>query len=99
MLKEEKTLADLQMLISKGRKKGFLTYEEINETLDEDVTSDRMDDMLMVLDEMGIQLVDTEGGWTASNRPSMTMKMPTNPWIPRTMKPKLPPTRAGSAIR
>ncbi len=62
MLKEEKTLADLQMLISKGRKKGFLTYEEINETLDEDVTSDRMDDMLMVLDEMGIQLVDTEGG-------------------------------------
>jgi len=61
MLKEEKTLADIQMLISKGRSKGFLTYEEINDALDEEVTSDRMDDMLMVLDEMGIQLVDDEG--------------------------------------
>ncbi len=59
MIKEKK-YADLQKLISRGRNKGYLTYEEINKTLSSEATTDRMDDMIMVLEEMDIQLVDDE---------------------------------------
>jgi len=46
-------------LIEKGRKKGFLTYEEMNEELSEEaVTPARLDSLLMTLDEMGINLLD-----------------------------------------
>jgi len=57
---EEKNLAELQRLISKGKSQGYLTYDEINDTLSEEVTSEHMDDMIMVLDEMDIELIDDE---------------------------------------
>lgn len=50
---------DMQRLISIGREKGFLTYKELNDALPDDfVTSDRMDDMILIFDEMDIQVVD-----------------------------------------
>ncbi len=58
MLKEKK-FADLQRLISKGRAKGYLTYDEVNNALPE-TSPEGMDDMIMVLDEMDIQLIDDE---------------------------------------
>ncbi|HUW19383.1 MAG TPA: RNA polymerase sigma factor RpoD [Sedimentisphaerales bacterium] len=49
----------IRALIDKGRKKGFLTYEEMNEDLPEEaVTPARLDSLLMTLDEMGIDLLD-----------------------------------------
>jgi RNA polymerase primary sigma factor len=49
----------IRALIEKGRKKGFLTYEEMNEELPEEaVTPARLDSLLMTLDEMGIDLLD-----------------------------------------
>ena len=46
-------------LIEKGMKKGFLTYEEMNEELPEEaVTPVRLDNILSTLDEMGINLLD-----------------------------------------
>ena len=57
---EEKNLAELQRLISKGKSQGYLTYDEINDTLSLEITSEHMDDMIMVLDEMDIQLIDNE---------------------------------------
>ncbi|MHC4751071.1 MAG: sigma-70 family RNA polymerase sigma factor [Planctomycetota bacterium] len=49
----------IKMLIQKGRKKGFLTYEEMNEDLPEDAVSlVRLDSLLATLDEMGISLLD-----------------------------------------
>ncbi len=49
----------IKALIDKGKKKGYLTYEEMNEELpDEAITPNRLDSLLMTLDEMGIQLVD-----------------------------------------
>ncbi|MBU4565227.1 MAG: RNA polymerase sigma factor RpoD [Desulfarculus sp.] len=57
---EEKNLAELQRLISKGKSQGYLTYDEINDTLSPEITSEHMDDMIMVLDEMDIQLIDNE---------------------------------------
>ena len=57
MLKDQK-FDDLQKLISQGKTKGYLTYDELNDALSPEVTSQRMDDMIMVLGEMDIELVD-----------------------------------------
>jgi len=49
----------IRMLIEKGQKKGFLTYDEMNENLPEDAVSPgRLDQLLATLDERGISLVD-----------------------------------------
>jgi len=50
---------DVKLLIEEGRKKGFLTYEGINRVLPDDlVSSEKLDALLMHLDEMGVQLLD-----------------------------------------
>jgi len=49
----------VKTLIEKGRKKGFLTYEEMNKELpDEIVSPSRLDSLLATLDELGISLID-----------------------------------------
>ncbi|MDD5459601.1 MAG: RNA polymerase sigma factor region1.1 domain-containing protein, partial [Phycisphaerae bacterium] len=49
----------VKAIIEKGKKKGFLTYEEVNDDLPEDAISPaRLDQLLATLDEMGIKLVD-----------------------------------------
>ncbi len=47
------------LMIAKGKKKGFLTYEEMNDDLPEEAVSvGRLDSLLATLDEMGISLLD-----------------------------------------
>ena len=49
----------LDLLVNRGQKKGYLTYEELNDSLPEDaVSADRIDQILMALDEMGVDLID-----------------------------------------
>jgi len=49
----------IKMLIAKGKKKKFLTYEEINDNLPEEAISPgRLDRLLATFDEMGITLYD-----------------------------------------
>jgi len=49
----------VQLLIKLGKDRGFLTYEEMNDILPDDTTSpDKIDDILMKLDELGIDLID-----------------------------------------
>ena len=49
----------IKILIKKGEKKGFLTYDEMNDDLPEDaVSAVRLDQLLATLDERGISLVD-----------------------------------------
>jgi len=49
----------IKLLIEKGEKKGFLTYEEMNDDLPEDAISPScLDRLLATLDEMGITLLD-----------------------------------------
>jgi len=51
--------ASVSKLIAKGKKRGFITYEEMNDDLpDEAVSPDKLDSLLMMLDEMGIELLD-----------------------------------------
>ena len=49
----------LKTLISQGKKQGFLTYDEINVVLpDELMSADQVDDTLMMFDDLGIDIVD-----------------------------------------
>jgi RNA polymerase primary sigma factor len=49
----------MKALIAQGRKQGFLTYDEINTALPDDMLStDQMDDTLMMFDELGIDIID-----------------------------------------
>jgi len=46
-------------LVEKGRKKGFLTYEEMNDDLPDDLISpSRLEELLATLDERGVTLID-----------------------------------------
>src|SRR5205807_6525024 len=46
-------------LIGLGKSRGYLTYEELNQKLpDEVVSPDKLDSLLMMIDEMGIRLID-----------------------------------------
>jgi RNA polymerase primary sigma factor len=50
---------DLQTLVVKGKTQGYLTYEDVNGYLpDQDVTPEKLDNLLVALDELGIELVD-----------------------------------------
>lgn len=56
---DKKAEEQVKALIEKGRQKGFLTYEEMNEDLpDEAITPASLDSLLMKLDELGISLID-----------------------------------------
>lgn len=49
----------IKKIIEKGKKKGFLTYEEMNNQIPEEaVSATRLDSLLSTLDEMGIDLID-----------------------------------------
>ena len=48
-------------LIKKGRDQGYLTYDEINQVLpDEALSSEQIDDTLMIFDEMDIEILAEE---------------------------------------
>jgi RNA polymerase primary sigma factor len=54
-------LEDLNRLIAAGKEKGYLTLDEVNEALPEEiVTEEKLDDMMMIFDEMDIEIVDSE---------------------------------------
>ncbi|MCJ8500601.1 RNA polymerase sigma factor RpoD [Desulfatitalea sp. M08but] len=49
----------MKVLIAQGKKQGFLTYDEINTALpDEMLAADQVDDTLMMFDDLGIDIID-----------------------------------------
>jgi len=50
----------IRQLAQKGKEKGYLTYEELNDMLpdDADISPEKIDDILMMLDELGVDLID-----------------------------------------
>ena len=54
---------ELSELIAKGKKQGYLTYDEVNEYLpDEDVSPEKLDNLLFAIDEQGIEAGRAESG-------------------------------------
>ena len=50
---------DLRQLIATGRQQGYLTYAQVGKYLpDEDSSSEKLDNLLVILDKKGIPLVD-----------------------------------------
>ncbi len=59
----------IDKLVSMGKEKGFLTYEQINEALPEDVTSsEEIEQVLDALDEEHIELIDSEAAADTEKR-------------------------------
>jgi RNA polymerase primary sigma factor len=57
--KEGGNEAPMKKLMAKGRAKGFLTYQDVNDALpDEVVSSEQIDDVLSLLGEEGIEVLD-----------------------------------------
>jgi len=56
---QEEVDSRVKALLDSGTSRGFITYEELNERLpDEVVSPDKLDPLLMMIDEMGIKLID-----------------------------------------
>ena len=54
-------LEELKRLIAVGKERGYLTYDELNEVLPESLVSpEKLDDIMMILEEMDIEIVDSE---------------------------------------
>src|SRR3954471_3918307 len=52
---------ELQKLIATGKEKGFLTYEEINEALPEEITeSEELDEVMALIEDADIEVVESE---------------------------------------
>ena len=51
----------VKRMIKLAKKRGFVTYDELNEVLpSEEVTSEQIEDMLAMLNEMGINVIESE---------------------------------------
>ncbi|MEA1949108.1 MAG: RNA polymerase sigma factor RpoD [Thermodesulfobacteriota bacterium] len=48
----------LEKLISKGKQRGFLTYDEINQALPDDMLSEQIDEALIMFDNHDIKIID-----------------------------------------
>jgi len=58
----------IKAIIEKGKKQGYLTYEEMNADLPEDVINPaKLDSLLATLDEMGVRLLDEDDVPTDAN--------------------------------
>ncbi|MEZ4750706.1 MAG: RNA polymerase sigma factor RpoD [Bdellovibrionota bacterium] len=55
---------ELLKLIQAGKKKGFLTYQEINEAIPEEIVeSDDLDSVMSLIEENNIEIVESEKKW------------------------------------
>ncbi|MFO0903622.1 MAG: sigma-70 family RNA polymerase sigma factor [Pirellulales bacterium] len=87
---------DLHALMLKGKKQGYLTYDEVNAYLpDQDVTPEKLDNLLVALDERGIELVNEA---PADERP-VILPFPGSANSDKNgrLKPGLAPTRSSKS--
>ena len=73
-MSEEPRLEELDRLITIGKQKGFLTYDEVNDALPSDIVSlDQLDDIMMMFGAMDIEVVDSA---KAARLPSEVVERP-----------------------
>lgn len=57
--RRQRDMKEVKQLIAAGKEKGYLTFEEVNEALPDDMTAEgEIDDVMLMLDEMDIEVVD-----------------------------------------
>src|SRR6188508_585507 len=53
--------ASIKKLIARAKKRGFVTYDELNEALPQDqMASEQIEDIMSAINEMGINVVENE---------------------------------------
>src|SRR5688572_32409691 len=53
--------ASIKKLVSRAKKRGYITYDELNEALPQDqMSSEQIEDVMTSLSEMGINIVENE---------------------------------------
>ena len=53
--------AQIKKLISRARKRGYITYDELNDALPQDqMSSEQIEDVMSALSEMGVNIVENE---------------------------------------
>ena len=52
--------ASIKRLIARAKKRGYITYDQLNEGLPQDMTSDQIEDITSALSEMGINIVEND---------------------------------------
>lgn len=68
----DKVEKDLNTLIEEGKKKGFITYDDINKHLPDDmVAPEKLDALLHQFDELGIDVVDEDTAAEAHDIPDV----------------------------
>jgi RNA polymerase primary sigma factor len=94
MNRDRDTEKQKQKLITMGKQKGYVTYDEVNDAMpDEIVSSDQIDDWLSTLGDEGIEVVDGQGAGGG-------VKVPTTrpaPKIPE-VAPSVDPEEAEEAV-
>ena len=67
-MKKKELKTDLDKLIALGKKKGFLTYDEVNQTLSETIdSSEEIDHVFDILDGKDIKIIESEDADDAEN--------------------------------
>jgi RNA polymerase primary sigma factor len=62
----EEKYDEVRQLINLGRERGYLLYDEVNDVLPEEVHSpEDLDDMFLLFDSLGIEMVDSEEKYKA----------------------------------
>ena len=52
--------SQLKLLIARGKEQGYLTYAEVNDHLPPDIVDpDQVEDIIRMINDMGIQVVET----------------------------------------
>jgi RNA polymerase primary sigma factor len=100
--------AAVKRMIKLAKKRGFVTYDELNDVLpSEQVASEQIEDILAMLNEMGINVVETEeaeeqeeGAAAAEDEPESTDLVETSSPMPaRTTTAREPADRTDDPVR
>ncbi|MEJ5975787.1 RNA polymerase sigma factor RpoD [Novosphingobium sp. PS1R-30] len=52
--------ASIKKLIARAKRRGIITYDELNEALPQDMSSDQIEDITSALNEMGVNIVESD---------------------------------------
>jgi RNA polymerase primary sigma factor len=73
--RRQRDLKEVKALIATGKEKGFLTFEEVNEALPDDMTAEGdIDDVMLMLDEMDIEVVDDAEDFKPKTAPAASKR-------------------------